>query len=312
MVYQRNSSNLDLDLFSEIFQLVEAQGFIPCMCPTSEYLNQFFLINSTKLSQIGWIDIFPTEEVYRALSEKSESSLHIKRLIGLSAPDNQRVGEWHAPCVLKPKINLHLGETLYPKLCRNERDLNVALSEIDSQHWFSQTWVEGQSFYLCAYLDRRGGWDSFWQENMLQQPGGKSIVLARACHNPGLEVDKLMRGLSDFGFHGPFMMELIVDHLEDLYFIEVNPRFWGPLNLAREVCPAMLHRFIADINDKTIFGNSEVQGRGRFYAWAYGAQISPLRVYPAAVSMEPSEIQSLLRIHDVYAYPDTEALSLGN
>ena len=144
----RQSARLSLDLMANVAKTISAQGFKPCLCPTSEFLNQFFLKNHAALVEQKWIWLFPSLEVYLALSDKIKSPVHINRIIGLQSPASQKENAWHPPCVLKPRSNVHDGRVLYPKLCENESELQRALREIDPDQWFSQVWVEGQSLYL--------------------------------------------------------------------------------------------------------------------------------------------------------------------
>lgn len=312
VIIQRASSELNIELFLSIAELLQRRSYRPCLCPTSEFLNCYFMENQHQLIEQGWRWIFPEYLIYNELSDKYKSPQHIERIIGIKAPPSQIERAWQAPCVLKPKCNVQSGRILYPKICKNESDLTSALKDLDTHHWFSQAWVDGQSFYLCAYLDGRGGWDAFWQENMLQQANGKSIVLARNCENPGIDVNRLMLGLHEMDYRGPFMMEVIRDYNGVLNFIEVNPRFWGPLDLARCACPGILQRFISDMDDEPLVNESNdlnAQHAQHMYAWAYGADIHPLKVFPSAVALSKEDIQSMLYLHDVYAYKDTESLS---
>jgi len=309
VIIQRATSELKIELFLNIADLVQQKNCKPCICPTSEFLNHFFFENQDQLIELGWHWLFPEYSIYNELSDKYKSPEHIERILGLKTPPSQTKESWKAPCVLKPKCNLRNGEILYPKICKNQLDLAEALKDVDADDWFSQTFVEGQSYYLCAYIDARGGWVAFWQENMLQQPNGKSVVLARNCVNPGIDVHKLMCGLHEISYRGPFMMEVIQDKSKVLHFIEINPRFWGPLDLARRACPEILQRFLSDIDDETLAAQSKISNVQHMYAWAYGAKTNPLKIYPSAVGLTHDEIQSLLVSHDVYAHADTESLS---
>ncbi|KAA6184676.1 hypothetical protein F2Q65_11260 [Thiohalocapsa marina] len=173
------------------------------------------------------------------------------------------------------------------------------------QEWFAQTWVEGQSHYLCGYLARDGQRAYFWQDNLLQQPGGKSMVLARSGANPGVDVDRLFVGLHALGFHGPFMMELISDAHGALHYIEINPRFWGPLQLVLTACPRLLILFARDHGATLAEPPPPPTAGPHWYAWAQGARQGDCRHYPGAQGL-PAE--KLLLQHDVYAAADTQAL----
>ena len=205
--------------------------------------------------------------------------------------------------------NILQGQVRYPLLCHSSSELQIAMAETDEADWFAQEWIDGQSHYLCAYLDRHGGWDAIWQKNLVQQPNGKSIVLACTGSNPGLDVERVMRGLHQLGYRGPFMMEIIEDSQGRLHFIEVNPRFWGPLELCRRAYPALLQRFVCDMTESPSPPTCALAVPDTTYAWAFGAQQQPWHVYPAAANFSTTDLRHQLQTHDVYAAPDTQALS---
>ena len=309
VIWQRTSPILDLSLMARIRDAVTQQGYVPVLCPTSEYLNRFALEQQDPMRSQGWHWILPAPDVYLRLSDKSRSPSVMHTLVGIDPPPLQPMGAWQAPCVLKPVRNILQGRVRYPLLCRSSSELQLAMGEVDQADWFAQTWVEGQSHYLCAYLDRQGGWDAFWQKNLVQQPNGKSIVLASTGTNPGLDVERLMRGLHLIGYRGPFMMEVIEDSRGRLHFIEVNPRFWGPLDLCRRAHPALLQRFVCDMTEAPSPPTRAIAVPDTTYAWAFGAQQQPWRVYPAASTFSAADLYHQLQAYDIYAAPDTRALS---
>lgn len=309
VLMQRESPVLTSELMERVARAVQQKGFVPALCPTSEFLNRFALDHRVVMQQQGWHWALPPLGIYARLSDKSQSPTVLQDLIGLRSPRLLAAGQWQAPCVLKPRTNISNGHVHYPRLCFSNEELVQALSTLEPGDWFAQAWVEGQSLYLCAYLDRQGNWSGFWQENLLQQPGGKSIVLARTCNNPGIDVPNLMQGLHRFGYHGPFMLEIIRDQDGQLHFIEVNPRFWGPLELARKACPDVLGRFLNDLDHESGPPSGCVATPPvHWYAWSFGAQQGACRVYPAVGDLPQTSISQLLLTHDVYAALDTQAL----
>lgn len=309
VIIQRDNSTLNIHLMSKIAHDVNLRGLIPSLCPTSEFLNNFALNNREEMKSQGWHFVFPSIDVYASLSNKSRSPLVIESLIDLQAPSSFREDDWQAPCVFKPNVNVSEGRVLYPRFCKTSDELISFKNSTDFNYWFCQEWIDGQSLYFCCYLDKWGDWSGFWQENLLQQPDGKSMVLARTCENPGVDTSKLMSGLYEMGYRGPFMMEVIQDAEKKLFFIEINPRFWGPLDLARRACSELLHRYISDMNGVRMAMKSH-DNVLCLYAWAYGARLTPLKIYPAAKYYSFKQIQSLLESNDVYSLPDTRALSL--
>lgn len=277
-------------------------------CPTTEFMNQFVLDHRTNIEATGLHVGLPDAEIYAQLSGKYSSQALIEQLTGLKPPPTLSWEGLQAPCVLKPRENVSDSKVFYPQLCPTPAALDDALNGLDLNQWFAQAWVEGQSYYLCGYLAQDGDRAWFWQKNFLQQPGGKSMVLACSGENPGLDVDELFRGLAQLGYHGPFMMELIRDADGTLHYIEINPRFWGPLQLALSACPRLLTLFARDSGATVIEPASPAPGP-HWYAWAKGAQMPNCRRYPAAARLgQLLSDDPLITNHDVYAGEDTHAL----
>lgn len=314
-VISRIDRALDVSLFKVVLQAVHSiygTSAQPVYCPTTEFMNQFVLQERAALSQLGWSIPLPNADVYLALTNKAHSQDIVEKLIGLAAPPKLEWTDLHAPCVLKPRKNISDGMIRYPLLCRTEAELQLALKVADSEGWFAQSWINGQSYYLCAYLTADGRHAHFWQQNFLQQPGGKSIVLARTVSNPGIQLAPLMEGLHELGYHGPFMMEVIRDDVGRFYYIEINPRFWGPLQLAVDACPNILCLFACEvgveINEHT--GSASTGSNDEYwYSWQFGAQMDDCRRYPALVHADPPlPLLYLLKRWDVYGKPDTQSL----
>jgi hypothetical protein len=102
------------------------------------------------------------------------------------------------------------------------------------------------------------------------------------------------------------MMEIIASDA-GLYYIEINPRFWGPLQLALDVCPAILGLFAQDHGFDVELSMTQ-QTDQAWYAWAFGADTPGCVMHPAARNLSPQQIRQLLQTHDVYAREDTRIL----
>ena len=303
VMLSRLDKRLDVALFQVAVQAAQQLRLV--YCPTTEFMNQFVLDQRLALQAVGVQVSLPAAPVYFQLTSKLHSAAVVQQLTGIHPPPAMAWSHLKIPCVLKPIHNVSgAQEMVYPQLCSTDEQLQSALKGLDPAQWFAQAWVEGQSYYLCGYLARDGKHASFWQENLLQQPGGKSMVLARSGANPGVDVDRLFIGLHHLGFHGPFMMELISDAQGTLHFIEINPRFWGPLQLALTACPRLLILYARD-HGAIVSEPPPTTAGPHWYAWAQGARQGNCRYYPGAHGLP---VENLLREHDVYAAPDTHAL----
>lgn len=288
-------------------QLAGSLGGELVYCPTTEFINHFVLTHREALAGSGLQIGLPDHAIYEALTGKQSSQALMTQMCSdLHLPATQPDDQWHAPCVLKPRENVSAGRVLYPLLCRSDDELQQAMQDLNRSAYFAQDFIKGQSHYLCGYLARDGEFASFWQLNLMQQGGGKSIVLAKPCGNPGLDEAVLFSGLHKKGYHGAFMLEVIASQGR-LYYIEVNPRFWGPLQLALDVCPDILRLFARDQGFDTRALSAQ-RPENACYAWAYGAQQSGGVVHPAGLALDVQERERLLAAHDVYAHDDTRAL----
>jgi hypothetical protein len=306
VVFERRDRLLDAGLF---LRLAESLGPTLVLVPTTEYINDFLLGEPAVLAHPRLVPGLPSATIYRRLTSKLDSQALLAGVPGLHLPGRRPLAEATAPCVLKPARNTLPGEVLYPLLCDSATELADAVARLDPALWFAQDYVRGQSHYYCACLARDGHHVGFWQENLMQQAAGKSIVLAREGENPGVDTVALMQRLHAAGFHGPLMVEVIVDAAGRAHYIETNPRFWGPLQLALDACPALLDLYATEqgLPPASATPRRETAGKKR-YAWAYGASRPGTRRLPAAEALAAAELERSLQCHDVYARADTIAL----
>lgn len=307
VVFNRLDKVVTVDWLAAI---ADAVGGAAIHCPTTEFVNEFVLRHRAAVEAAGWIVGLPERAVYERLTSKLASQQFVAATTGIEPPRAQAMTSLHAPCVLKPRVNVSRGRVLYPQLCLDSAALARARVDLVEDEWFAQDYVVGQSRYLCGYLcaDGRRAW--FWQDNLLQQPGGKSIVLARAVDDPAFDAGRFFDGLHALGYRGPLMLEVLVDANGQPHYIEINPRFWGPLQLALEACPEILRLFVLDHGAAPPpLPARATAPHPHYYAWAHGARSAECRRYPAAaLEGDAARLEMLLERHDLYAAPDTAAL----
>ncbi|GGK73219.1 hypothetical protein GCM10007941_24050 [Amphritea balenae] len=278
------------------------------ICQTSEYLNQYLLGSSSELSFIGINSFMPDVDGYMKLTNKESSRRIIDSILGLSFPEVMDFKKINTPCVFKPKKNIIDGVVLYPRICFSESEAKDVCQSINKEDWFVETYVNGQSYYLCGYLSRSGFFKSYWQTNLMQQPDGKSIVFAKIGKNPGVNVNKLFQNIYEEGYFGPFMMEVIKGESNNLYFVEINPRFWGPLQLCVDFYPEVLKLFLEDLGFDEVPNlnvNREINYDGGLYSWYFGSRGENIKKYPELMELPLDEIEELLKKNDVYFKSDT-------
>lgn len=98
--------------------------------------------------------------------------------------------------------------------------------------YFIQSEVIGESTYVCGLFDGSGFTMVFGQKNLTQEPRGGSILSCVPLESVPSEIVRRLELLArSAAYQGPFMAEFRVNS-EGWYLIEVNPRFWGPIQLA--------------------------------------------------------------------------------
>jgi hypothetical protein len=244
--FSRISPLLDESLMTSVASLLPADCRA-VICPTSEFLN-LFLLESREFLEEKYELAMPDREIYERLTHKAPFLQWMSAYEAFKQPETleNTPNASDIPFVAKPFVNVRHGKTLYPALVLNGEDFDVFHANCDAGDYFFQEYVEGQSIYFCIYISADGESAGFVQRNLCQQPGGKSIIWAE--HAPGCyesESRMLVQALLDIKYTGWVMIECI-EREGQLFAIEANPRLWGPLQLAIDVCPRMAELFIED------------------------------------------------------------------
>lgn len=298
VVFIRKDKNVNIELFRDIRKSFNADTET-IYVPTTEYINNFVLENREKLEEIGLSFSLVTKEIYNELTSKEKSIHLVESICGLSAPEKQQWNNVFAPCVFKPIENINKTGSAYPILCFREDELKEVKEKLDPQRWFVQKYVSGQSLYLCGYLAKNGDYKSYWQVNLIQQPNGKSMVLAKGGDNPGVDEAAFFKGLFEFGYFGPVMMEIIQTQDNELFYIEINPRFWGPLQLGVDICPEMIDLFVRDYGFQRVNKSNDFKCKDNWYSWKEGSDVPNCKLYPAAKIYSKDFLQEKINQFDV-------------
>lgn len=243
------------------------------IAPTSEFLNQHVLANrawfASRQCEIPLVDASCYARVtnkasFRALCEEA----------GIAVPPLVDPGAGVFPFVAKPRVNiLPGGRSLYPALVYSADDWarqRAGLGSLDDYYY--EALLGGPSYYLLYYLpaDPAAPVFSWSQRNLLQQPGGKSMVLAVSdtLHMAPISqrVIDMLRGTN---FHGLAMVE-VIRHRDEYVAIELNPRLWGPLQLVRNAGSHLVRAFIEDAIDGCVTGADPAAGHPASYLWLGG------------------------------------------
>jgi len=202
--------------------------------PTTESIIRLVLENREAFETAGLEVPLVDKTLYETISDKS-TFLTLMENFGVPLPPQiKQVGPNDLPVVAKPlyEVSRSTGRKVYPELIFTAEALKSFLASEVAEDCFFQTYLDGRSYYFLAFFPRKGAPTIRYQENLLQQPNGKSMLGACLCDCPDLKIEvRLVRGFQSVGFFGFVMVELIeVNGV--LHLIEANPRFWGPFELA--------------------------------------------------------------------------------
>lgn len=227
----RKYHKLDLDDISECLEKVKSQfqNRPLWIAPSTEALNRFLLQFRKQLDAIDCELPLTDRVTYENLSDK----IKFNRLCGysgISIPEEfDDIRSAPLPLVAKPK---YYGDGIAkPQLIFNNEDLARFEETYSGNEFYYQRYINGRSFYLLYYFDKNGNVLRMSQENIAQQPGGKSIVGAESSDfHHGPESKKYEELFREIGFRGLVMVEVRQEAGRN-YMIEANPRFWGPSQL---------------------------------------------------------------------------------
>ena len=266
---------LDLNLEDIVTSIKSVQKEIICkeyvLAPSTEALNRFILENRSCFGVLNCTIPIVEKNLYNEISDKySFSKLCIKNSI--LVPKEIKFDENVSfPYVAKPKqyYSIKTGKALSPVIISDQKEHKLFKSNYDSTDFYFQEFIGGKSLYLLYYFHRNGKVFKFSQENLVQQPNGKSIIAAITSDfhdsNESLKYEKLFKSVN---FYGLVMVEVKLSK-NNYYMIEANPRFWGPSQLFVDAGVNLFEYFL---NDYSIVDsiNESAQIKNASYFWFGG------------------------------------------
>lgn len=143
------------------------------------------------------------------------------------------------PAVLKPQASLHLSDGRFRKpqlhYVASPTEVMRALGErtCSGVPYILQEEVKGEGIGVFALVARGRPLLHFCHQRILEKPpsGGVS-VLCESIPSASAPLEDALKLLSHLEFHGVAMVEFKRDAGGRCYLLEVNPRFWGSLQLA--------------------------------------------------------------------------------
>ncbi|MDD3888176.1 MAG: hypothetical protein PHN19_05455 [Patescibacteria group bacterium] len=239
------------------------------IAPSTEALNRFLLDNRKQIENIGFDVPLVNNNLYQKISNKKSFS-EICQKHNILIPREINFRKASTPFVAKPKKYLSKnGNTISPVIIKNKKELTDFKQKYFVDDFYFQEYIGGQSLYLLYYFHRNGKIYKFSQENIMQQPEGKSIVAAitTTIHDnaESFKFEKLFQSLDFFGL---VMIETKKQN-NKYYMIEANPRFWGPSQLFVD---AESNLFIPFLQDFKLLEEKEIvfKNKKTKYFWFGG------------------------------------------
>lgn len=252
VVSVRRSVPLDLEDIVDAIMTVQdkhdADKYV--IAPSSEALNRFLLEHKERFNEMKCEVPLVDKGLYETISDKYSFGA-ICSENGICTPKELKFNEIVTlPVVAKPKkyFSASTNKTLSPEIISSSRELALFNKEQNAEDYYFQEYISGRSLYLLYYFSKNGMIYKLSQENIIQQPDGKSMVAAISSdfHNTA-ESEKYERMLETLDFFGLIMIE--VKQMSGInYMIEANPRFWGPSQLFVDSGVNFFEAFLYDLD----------------------------------------------------------------
>lgn len=247
------------EFISDINRIIEKHD-IKALYPTTEITVYTLLEHRDKLKDVYLP--FPDLRTVHALSDKS-SLVKLCERLNVSVPKSehydrgaeliQDIKPYHYPVVLKPSLSRIKSDEGWITTSVTYAHSESQMKEIVS----NQTAFRDFPFMLQEYIDGHGSgifllYDKgkciahFAHKRLREKPptGGVSVLSESIEANP-VQLEAAKKLLDEVAWHGVAMVEFKVDKTGKPFVIEVNPRFWGSLQLAIDSgvdFPLLLHK----------------------------------------------------------------------
>lgn len=290
----RNDKKLEINDLTRCLHIVKEQNNVDelFIVPSTEALNRFLLCNRKVFESIGCSIPLVDEDLYYRISDK-KPFCDLCSKYGINVPREVEFNESSIPFVVKPK-RYDLAGALSSPIIVDSKQVYDSL-QFNERNSYCQEFLSGKSYYLLYYISKDKTVHRLLQENLVQQPFGKSIIAARILQDT-LDDEKFVNMFLSEGYYGLVMVEIrIVDG--QLYMIEANPRLWGPSQLFVDFGDNLFDCFLED-NGFEVIHNAQIDTNALYY-WNGG--MSGNVVYHNKTDFN----FALFIEHDIYKREDT-------
>ena len=307
----RKTSKLDINdiltSLKEVSKRLFAKNYL--IAPSTESLNRFLLKNRSIIENNDCTIPLVEEKLYNLISDK-ESFCNLCSGNGIAIPAPKNIMSDTVPLVAKPKKYFSRKNKIFsPIIITNDIDKEEFLKLYNTDDFFYQEFVDGESYYLLYYVSRKGTFYKYSQKNLMQQPEGKSIVAAVGSDfhmsQESIHYENLLLKINFFGL---IMIEVKKTN-ENYIMIEANPRFWGPSQLFVDAGINLFDFFLHDYNIiKRPTNNNKIENDTKYF-WFEGI-VKTKRENKKLIIYKESETEIFENLHywmnnDVYLRKDT-------
>jgi predicted ATP-grasp superfamily ATP-dependent carboligase len=271
---ERTSAVLDTgELCNWIRELRSRHGHERVLvAPSTEFFNRFLLADTADVERAGGIVPLPPRAVYETVSDKFAFG-KLCAAHGIAVPREFAVAPDTYPFVAKPRTYASITrEQLRPHLIHSREQHQAFAQGTHAQEFYYQEFVHGRSVYLLAHIAKSGQAMTFAQENLIQQGGGGSVVLARGHDFHGTPMaEPYLDMLRSIDFHGLVMIEVRVSEATGAcVMIEANPRLWGPFQFVVDNGVDLLGALLADHGLGPVPDGARPKAEQPYYFWSGG------------------------------------------
>jgi len=281
--------------------------------PTVESINRVVLAHRLEFELAGLSVEMVSQDVYTTLSDKASFIKLITEFDMSPPPEIRNPGVEDLPIVAKPfsEFSKVDRKRCYPELIFSEKEYRSFLKRTRPEDYFYQSYLTGHSFYYLMHISDEGELVAY-QQNLIQQANGKSMLAARICNCPSASLERsLLAALKSVSYRGFVMIEVIQSD-GVFYVIEANPRLWGPFELA---CSTPVVKGLTEQLEGKRLSHSVVSSPVKScYIWLGGwasefMRGHQVRIYPGAVFLLIKEFLRM-RCADIFFRRDTIKLFL--
>lgn len=265
VLISREKKQLDLQDITNCLSKVKAftQAEHLFIAPSTEALNRFLQKNRIHFEQMGCTIPLVSNELYNNISDK-ESFRDLCKANGILVPTKVEFDKKNIPFVIKPKYYENKEILSAPIIVNSEEVFNS--TTFNSNDYFCEKFIEGHSYYLLYYFSKKQTIYKLFQENIAQQPFGKSIIAAQLSSDFP-DDSKFIELFKKNNFCGLVMVEVRKKD-NQLCMIEANPRFWGPSQLFVDYGLNFFEYFLEDYGFIILHTNS--LNKNARYFWSGG------------------------------------------